>query len=212
LKEVTVISLPLSKLRQLAPNGRDDYLAHLAGDGATELQKAGLLDSPLRLCHFLAQIAHETGGFTIRVESLNYKTAKRLMHVWPKRFPTEASARPFLGKPTQLGDKVYGGRMGNKDPGDGFKYRGRGYLQTTGRSAYKTFGTLISEDLEAEPDKVADPAISLRCAVAEWAGSKINAAADDDDIRKVTKLVNGGLNGLAERKQWLSKAKAIFGA
>jgi len=86
------------------------------------------LQSKLRLCHFLAQIAHESGGFTVKEESLNYKTSKRLMQVWPKRFPTVASTKPFLGQPTKLG-----GRMGNKDPGDGFKYRGRGYLQTTGR-------------------------------------------------------------------------------
>jgi putative chitinase len=149
----------------LAPRGRDDYLAHLAGPGKAELDKAGILQSKLRLCHFLAQIAHESGGFTVKEESLNYKTSKRLMQVWPKRFPTVASTKPFLGQPTKLGDKVYGGRMGNKDPGDGFKYRGRGYLQTTGRDAYKKFGDLIDEDLEDNPSLVAEPEISLRCAV-----------------------------------------------
>lgn len=134
-------ALTLATLTMLAPRGRDDYLAHLAGPGKAELDKAGILQSKLRLCHFLAQIAHESGGFTVKEESLNYKTSKRLMQVWPKRFPTVASTKPFLGQPTKLGDKVYGGRMGNKDPGDGFKYRGRGYLQTTGRDAYKRFAT-----------------------------------------------------------------------
>ena len=202
--------LTLAKLKKLAPKGRDDYLGHLAGAGKDELKAAGILDSTLRLCHFLAQIAHESGGFTVREESLNYKTAKRLMQVWPKRFPTVASAKPFLGQPTKLGDKVYGGRMGNKDPGDGFKYRGRGYLQTTGRDAYKRFGKLINEDLETDPKKVADPVISLRCATAEWTESKINKPADKDDAKTVTKLVNGGTVGLAERKVWLAKAKEIF--
>jgi len=181
----------------LAPRGRDDYLAHLAGPGKAELDKAGILQSKLRLCHFLAQIAHESGGFTVKEESLNYKTSKRLMQVWPKRFPTVASTKPFLGQPTKLGDKVYGGRMGNKDPGDGFKYRGRGYLQTTGRD---------NQSLVAEPE------ISLRCAVAEWTESKVNKPADADDLRTVTKLVNGGLIGLSERKQWLAKAKGLFDA
>jgi predicted chitinase len=145
------------------------------------------LQSKLRLCHFLAQIAHESGGFTVKEESLNYKASKRLMQVWPKRFPTVASTKPFLGQPTKLGDKVYGGRMGNKDPGDGFKYRGRGYLQTTGRDAYKKFGDLINEDLENNPSLVAEPEISLRCAVAEWTESKVNKPADADDLRTVTK-------------------------
>ena len=138
-------ALTLATLTMLAPRGRDDYLAHLAGPGKAELDKAGILQSKLRLCHFLAQIAHESGGFTVKEESLNYKTSKRLMQVWPKRFPTVASTKPFLGQPTKLG-----GRMGNKDPGDGFKYRGRGYLQTTGRD---------------NPSLVAEPEISLRCAV-----------------------------------------------
>jgi putative chitinase len=102
--------------------------------------------------------------------------------------------------------------MGNKDPGDGFKYRGRGYLQTTGRDAYKKFGDLIDEDLEDNPSLVAEPEISLRCAVAEWAESKVNKPADADDLRTVTKLVNGGLIGLSERKQWLAKAKGLFDA
>ena len=205
-------ALTLGTLTMLAPRGRDDYLAHLAGPGKAELNKAGILQSKLRLCHFLAQIAHESGGFTVKEESLNYKTSKRLMKVWPKRFRTVASTKPFLGQPTKLGDKVYGGRMGNKDPGDGFKYRGRGYLQTTGRDAYKKFGDLIDEDLENNPSLVAEPKISLRCAVAEWTESKVNKPADADDLRTVTKLVNGGLIGLSERKQWLAKAKELFDA
>jgi len=197
-------------LKKFAPDGLADYLSHLAGAGKAVLQGAGILDTPLRLCHFMAQIAEETGGFTVKVESLTYTHAERLMEVWRTRFPTLASAQPFVRKPVELGDKVYGGRMGNTDPGDGFKYRGRGFLQTTGRDAYRRFGGMIGVDLEADPDKVADPAVSLRCTTAEWTGSKINVPADADDVKKVTLLVNGGVTGLAERKAWLSKAKGIF--
>jgi putative chitinase len=205
-----MIDFKLAELRKFAPDGIKEYVNHLVGAGKTELQAAGILDSNLRLCHFLAQVGHETDGFTIKRESLTYKTAKRLMEVWPKRFPTEASAIPFLNQPVKLGDKVYGGRMGNKDPGDGFKYRGRGYLQTTGRSAYKKFGKLIGIDLEADPEQVVEPSISLKCTCAEWIDSKINAAADRDDIKQVTMLVNGGTTGLAKRKIWLNQAKQIW--
>lgn len=206
------VDFTLSSLRRFAPRALPEYLDELAGEGKAVLAEAGILANANRLCHFMAQIAEETGGFVVKVESLTYTTPQRLMTVWPKRFPTVASALPFVRNPVALGDKVYGGRMGNVDPGDGFKYRGRGYLQTTGRDAYRKFGALIHDDLERNPDLVTEPPISLRCTTAEWTASKINAAADADDIEKVTRLVNGGLVGLDDRKAWLTKARKVFGA
>jgi predicted chitinase len=197
-------------LKKFAPNGLADYLDYLAGAGKAILQAADILDTSLRLRHFMAQIAEETGGFTIKVESLTYTHPERLMEVWPKRFPTVESAQPYVKNGVALGDKVYGGRMGNTDPGDGFKYRGRGFLQTTGREAYRRFGEMVGVDLEANPDEVANPATSLRCATAEWTGSKINVPADADDLSEVTLRVNGGLTGLPDRQVWLTKAEGIF--
>src|SRR6266545_770391 len=103
-------------LQQLAPNARESYREAFAR--LDVLAASGLLDRPLRLAHFLAQVCHETGGLTILVENLNYR-AERLVAVWPLRFPTVASAVPYSGNPPALANRVYGGRMGNVNPGDG---------------------------------------------------------------------------------------------
>ncbi|MBB4611735.1 glycoside hydrolase family 19 protein [Sphingomonas yabuuchiae] len=154
------------------------------GAGVSALEGAIILDAPLRLAHFLAQAGHESAGFT------------RMYEIWG---PTPAQRR-------------YEGRadLGNVKAGDGFRYRGRGILQITGRDNYRRFGKLIGVDIESQPDRAAEPAIAIALACAYWTSRRINAAADRDDIEAVTKLINGGLNGINDRLQRLERAKAIL--
>lgn len=168
-------------LRKLgAPAGTAGPLA----GGVGSLEGAVILDSGLRLAHFLAQAAHETMGFS------------RMIEIWG---PTPAQRR-------------YEGRkdLGNVQPGDGFRYRGRGIPHLTGRDNYRRFGSVIGVDLEGQPDLAAEPAIAMAIGGAYWTARRINAAADRDDVEAVTRLVNGGLNGIDDRRRHLARAKAIL--
>ncbi|MGO1080711.1 peptidoglycan-binding protein [Inquilinus sp. CA228] len=168
-------------------------------------------DKPNRLPFFLAQVAHESGGLSVIEENLKY-SAKRMTEIWPSRFPTLASAEPFAGNPEALANKVYASRMGNGSPdsGDGWKYRGRGYIQITGRDGYRAIGTAIGINLEADPDRASAPADALRVACGFWKWKKVNAACDEGDFVKVTRLVNGGTTGLADRQAWLEKVRKVL--
>ncbi len=115
----------LARLRRLAPTAKEELLAAILA-GWPEAVRAGI-KSPLRAPHFLAQIAAETGGFRSIDEDLYYTTAARLMAVWPTRFKSEAAAKPYLRSPERLAERVYGGRLGNDRPGDGYRFRGGGF-------------------------------------------------------------------------------------
>lgn len=178
------------------------------------------IDSPQRMAAFLAQIAHESGEMTRIEERLSY-TAKRMTQVWPSRFPDEAAAAPFAGNPQRLANKVYAGRMGNGDEasGDGFRFRGRGLIQLTGRSNYATAGTALGLDLLGNPDQLLQPEPAARSAAWFWKSRGLNELADhrpgDDDqqdFTRITKLINGGTAGLAERLAYWAKARAALGA
>jgi putative chitinase len=197
-----------AQLKLLAPNARSAYLAAFAS-ADTVLAGHGINSTPLRLAHFMAQVLHECGGLTIQVENLNYR-AERLMQVWPSRFPTLASAQPFAHNPQGLADNVYGGRMGNVAPHDGSKFIGRGLLQLTGRESYRRIGERIGAPLEAQPDLAFDGAWALKVAAEEWTVSGCNVLADADDLKKVTKAINGGLIGLASRQDWLIKTRHVW--
>lgn len=205
-----------AQLLKLAPNAKADYLA--AFDLApTVLPKYGVT-SALRLAHFAAQLLHESGALTILRESLKYTHAGRLMAVWPTRFKTFADAAAYVYNADTnphadeaLANKVYANRMGNVNPGDGFRYIGRGLLQITGRANYRRYGKLIGVDLEANPDLAVDPRYALEIATVEWRASGCNQLADSDDVKAVTKAINGGFVGLNERREWLRKVKAELG-
>jgi putative chitinase len=169
------------------------------------------IDTPLRVAHILAQLAHESGFMPIS-ENLNY-SAKRLMQVWPNRFPTLLSAQRCAGNPEALGNTVYAGRLGNGGPesGDGYRYRGRGMIQLTGRGNYRTYGPLVGFDLEGDPDLLLQYGVSALVAGAYWKARNLNRWADIDDVTSVTKLINGGLNGLQERVVYLQRAKKALG-
>lgn len=150
------------------------------------------------LDEFLGQVLHESANLERLVESLTYTSAERICAVWPKRFPTLASAQPFVRNPEALANLVYGGRMGNAAPGHGWLYRGRGLLMITGLDGYRATGAAIGVDLVRDPDKLAQPAIALRAAVAWWEDRIPDRLLGDEDIRAERRLVNGGEVGLAE--------------
>ena len=161
------------------------------------------INTPLRLAHFLAQCGHESGGFKLTKENLNY-SAKGLNGIFKKYFPTLESAAPYERKPEKIANKVYGGRMGNglEASGEGWKFHGRGFIQLTGKDNYTAFTKSIGEDCIANPDLVAS---KYALASAAWFFNKnglhkmADGGANDDTVTKITKRVNGGTIGLADR-------------
>lgn len=161
------------------------------------------LNTPLRLAHFLAQTGHESGGFKATTENLNYG-AKGLLGIFKKYFPTEAKALEYERKPEKIANLVYGGRMGNgpEASGEGYKFRGRGYIQLTGKDNYKAFDAVVPEDILANPDLVASKYPLLSAA---WFFHKnglhklADGGATDAVVTSITKRVNGGTIGLADR-------------
>lgn len=161
------------------------------------------ITTPLRLAHFLAQCGHESGGFKFLNENLNY-SAKGLRGTFPKYFPTDEIAAKYERKPELIASKVYGGRMGNgaEETKEGFKFRGRGYIQLTGKDNYTKFAKFIGEDTVANPDLVATK-YPLASAAFFFDSNGLWAicdkGADQATVTAVTKRVNGGTIGLADR-------------
>lgn len=177
----------------------------------TLLEKQGL-NTKLRMCHFLAQIIHESGHFKFKSENLNY-SANALRCVFCKYFKTDTIANEYARKPEKIANRVYANRMGNGDEasGDGWKYRGRGLIQLTGKCNYEACGKAIGLDLINNPDlliECADASVLAACWF--WNSKKLNEYADKDDVLTITKRINGGTNGLEERKAILNTAKGIL--
>jgi putative chitinase len=160
------------------------------------------ITNPLRLAHFLAQCGHESGGFKSVSENLNYSVSG-LMRVFPKYFPGNL-AESYAKQPEKIASRVYGLRMGNGDEstGEGYKFRGRGYIQLTGKSNYTNFAKFIGEDTVANPDLVATK-YPLASAAFFFDSNKLwsicDKGADEATVTAVTKRVNGGTIGLADR-------------
>ena len=196
------------QLSSIFPKAVDADIQAFISFGEQALRESGILQGLTRLQYFLAQLGHESNGLTHREENLNY-SATRLMEIWPNRFPTLAIAQKYDRDPEKLANFVYGGRMGNVDPGDGYKYRGRGYIQLTGRETYREIGKVAGLDLEGSPELAAKPENAIRIACAFWTWKKINPSCDVGDFTAVTKRINGGTNGLTDRLEWLSKVQAV---
>jgi len=187
--------LNLNKLQGHIP---DSVIAQIPETAA----KFGI-DTPLRLAHFLAQCGHESGGFRLTKENLNY-SAKGLKGIFAKYFKEAGLAESYERKPEKIANRVYGGRMGNgpESSGDGSKYCGRGYIQLTGKDNYVAFGKSINEDMTANPEKVSThyPLLS-----AAWFFTKnglhklADGGATDAVVTQITKRVNGGTIGLPDR-------------
>jgi len=158
------------------------------------------INTPLKLAHFLAQCGHESGGFKITSENLNY-SVDGLKKIFPKYFPGNL-AESYAKNPEKIASKVYGGRMGNglEETKEGYKFRGRGYIQLTGKDNYTLFGKSINEDIASNPDLVSTKYPLLSAA---WFFSKncLGKCVDASDatVTSVTKCVNGGVIGLSER-------------
>jgi putative chitinase len=204
----------INTLYNLWPNGDEKILGlrdGMAASAQAVFQKYGI-DSPLLVAHVMAQISHECGAGHDVVENLNY-TAGRMMQVWPSRFPTMASAQPFAGNPRALANKVYNGRMGNAaGSDDGWNFRGRGSSQTTGREGYARLAKATGLDLLNHPDLINDPQRFLECGVADFILCGCLPFAQADDVLNVTRRLNGGTVGLAQRRAWLAKWKAALGS
>ena len=191
----SVGGLKLDKLKGHIP----DAVISMIPDTAAKFQ----INTPLRLAHFLAQCGHESGGFRVTSENLNY-SAKGLMGIFKKYFPTEAIANAYQRQPQKIANKVYANRMLNGDEasGDGYKFRGRGYIQLTGKDNYTQFGKAIGEDIPSNPDSVSGK-YALLSAAWFWSKNGLNKLADggatDAVVTSITKRVNGGTIGLPDR-------------
>lgn len=183
---LTMIPVDSQTMREVAPRfsgkmaERQAAIIAAVGEALQPTLEGYGITDRLRIAHFLAQTCHESAGFRTTEEF--------------------ASGEAYDGRRD----------LGNTEPGDGRRFKGRGLLQLTGRANYREYGWALGIDLEADPARAADPVLSLRIACEYWKRRKINAACDRDDLIQVTKLINGGLNGLEDRRSLTAKAKAAL--
>ena len=182
------MSIDVDLLREIAPSARSGLVGPLADAMDKWLPRYGI-DTPLRQAHFLAQAACESAGFTT------------LEELGGPRYFAKYDPGTAIGK-----------RLGNTQPGDGYRFRGRGIFQCTGRANYALYGQKVKADLVGDPELAAEPETSVRIACEYWKAKGLNAWADRDDCREITRRINGGFNGLAERLHYLDKAKEALGA
>lgn len=185
-----------------AAAGLDLQTATSWAPGITAAMAKFDINTPQRQAEFLAQVAHESGGFKRLTENLNYDAAG-LARVWPGRFssgtgPNEL-ARDISRQPEKIANAAYGGRMGNTAPDDGWKYRGRGLIQLTGRSNYAAAAAALNLPLLDQPDLVATPDVAALTAAWFWSKNGLNRLADARDTRGITQRINGGTVGLDDR-------------
>lgn len=194
-----------AELKKFVP-GAAAGLVEAVVSGWSEAEEAGI-NTPLRVQHFLSNVAVETGGLKAIVENMNYTTVAQIRKTWPSRFKSDAAAAPFVRNPRALANRVYGGRMGNapEPSNDGYDMRGGGMMQTTGREGYRKMG------FEENPGLLqTDPVVAFETAVREWKKRGCNMLADADNTIAVRKAINGGTNGLDHVRDYLRKAKSIW--
>jgi putative chitinase len=174
------------------------------------------INTPQRVAAFIAQCAHESGGFRALKENLNYK-AVTLRKIFPKYFPDDATANHYASLPNKqeaIANRVYGGRMGNgpEETGDGFRYCGRGLIQLTGKQNYQNFADSIETPVEDIPEYLATFEGAVQSACWFWDANNLNQWADKSDILTLTKRINGGTIGLEDRKKHYEHALHVLGA
>ncbi|MBS0602893.1 MAG: glycoside hydrolase family 19 protein [Proteobacteria bacterium] len=209
--------LTAEQLQQIVPRCPDPQVWSQALNATMALHG---IEGADRIAAFIAQLAHESGGFRRLSENLTYTSAARICAVWPKRFADEDSARPFVRNPEALANRVYANRLGNgtAGSGDGWRYRGRGLLQITGRANYDEAGRALGLALLQEPDRLLEPVNAARSAAWFWQTRGLNALADDrsdddddGDFVSITKIINGGTTGLSERRRYWAQARRTLG-
>lgn len=197
----------------LSIDGLKTHIPDVVFDQIPDCAEKFNINTPLRLAHFLAQCAHESAEFTALQEKLNY-SAVRLKQVFPKYFPDNL-ADSYARQPEKIASRIYGNRMGNGDEasGEGYQYRGRGYIQLTGKDNYRAFAQTVSDDILNNSDLVATK-YPLLSAAWFWNTRSLNLLADqgsgDEVVTNITKKVNGGLNGLDDRIQHFKNYYALL--
>jgi len=193
-----------------APGARAEYKSAFNSGGS--LIEEAAINTPLRIAHFLAQVLHECDEGRITFEDLTYTTQKRLLEIFGVGNHS-AAVRPeeadgLLGNPQALAERVYGlgnpkkaKELGNLKSGDGYRYRGGGLMQTTGGYAYRRYGERWAVDFAGKPELIVSAEHALKPAISEWSDNGLNAYADKNDIETITKIINGGFNGLPDRKK-----------
>jgi putative chitinase len=205
--------ITLRLLQQIAPKTKKEVLEAYVSPLNAVCKQYGILDNHKRIAAFLAQVAHESGGFNFTKENLNY-SAKALQTVFKKYFPTEKDAIAYERKPEQIANRVYANRMGNNDEqsGDGWKYRGRGLIQLTGKDNYTKFAESMKKTLTETVTYLETHEGAVTSAAWFWNRNKLNEFCDKDDFVGLTKRINGGTNGLEDRKHHYELAlKALKG-
>jgi putative chitinase len=205
--------LTLSQLKQLLP--KNPYVEHWH-HALEQLFPDYDINTPKRMAAFIAQCAHESGGFMVLKENLNYKPAS-LRKLFSKYFPTDELAQQYCSKPNKqaaIANRIYGGRMGNGDEssGDGYRFCGRGLIQLTGRSNYQSFADSLEMKIEDVPEYLATFEGAAQSACWFWETNKLNQWADAGDILTLTKRINGGTIGLEDRKKHYDHALHVLGA
>jgi len=213
-KAITAPDLPMAtpdQLRRIMPDLSPDDAVVWAAKLADACKRYGV-DNPLREAMFLAHVAQESAGLTKFEEGLDY-SAERLTKVWRKRYPTLAAAAPYAHNPQALANKTYSNRMGNGNvaSGDGYRFRGRGPIQLTGRGLYAECGKAIGFDLVANPDLLLEIGVGSRSAAWYFQSRGCIRKADARDVRGATYAINGGYNGVEEREAYYERAKAVLG-
>jgi putative chitinase len=202
--------LSQAQLAQLLPgNPYLDFWYHALEQALPDYD----INTPPRVAAFMAQCAHESGGFRALKENLNYKAAS-LRRVFPKYFPNDDIANQYAGKQEMIANRVYGGRMGNgpEESGDGYRYCGRGLIQLTGRSNYQAFADSIETHIDDLPEYLATFEGAVQSACWFWESNNLNQFADKGDILTMTKRINGGTIGLEDRTAHYQHALHVMGA
>jgi len=204
------MNLTLEQLKQMVPG--IPYADHWH-EALAQLLPDYEINTPRRIAAFIAQCAHESGGFRFVSENLNYK-AESLMKVFPKYFHDIGTAKSYEKQPAKIANKIYASRMGNGDEasGDGFRYRGRGLIQLTGRDNYTWFAASIETPVEQAAQYLETFEGAAQSACWFWENNNLNKWADVGDIEKMTKIINGGTIGLEDRKKHYAHALHILGA
>jgi len=209
--------ITLSQLKQFLPKNKYISYWHAAICAPQEEFKGKSLleeyeiNTPKRIAAFLSQCAHESGGFVFLTENLNYK-ASGLLKTFPKYFPDEATAKQYEKRPDAIANKVYANRMGNGDEasGDGSAFKGRGLIQLTGRDNYFWFASSLNMKIEDVPEYLQTFEGAAQSAAWFWETNNLNRFVDAGDFKGLTKAINGGYIGLADREHHYEMALNIF--
>ncbi|WP_246472520.1 glycoside hydrolase family 19 protein [Azospirillum tabaci] len=202
-------AVTLDLLQRLFPTGRE--LPAFAASMAARLPPAAI-NTPQRVAAFLSQVGHESGGLRVWTENLNY-SAEGLRKTWPQRFRDAATATAYARQPERIANRVYGDRMGNgpEASGDGWRYRGRGLIQITGRDNYQRCSGWAGKPLEAMPAWLETPDGAVASAVWFWTVNGLNRLADAGELEAITRRINGGLNGQEDRLSRYALASEALG-